>query len=170
MPRFAANLSMLYNEHAFLDRFAAAAADGFQGVEYLFPYEFPAAEIARRLQDNGLAQVLFPGRANGSLVVREGQVRGSELIGQSFHDARYFWSRPSATTPGYNAAASGGSNLGPLNPTLLEAINARVAALRAADPQNDQPIPVDLVTASASGLDPHISVAAARYQLARVAR
>jgi K+-transporting ATPase ATPase C chain len=118
----------------------------------------------------GIAQVLFPGRANGSLVVRDDKVSGSELIGQPFQEARYFWGRPSATTPAYNAAASTGSNLGPLNPALIEGVKARVAALRAADPGNTDPIPVDLVTTSASGLDPHISVAAARYQVARVAR
>lgn len=119
----------------------------------------------------GLAQLLFPDQANGSLIVREGKVIGSRLIGQYFDKPEYFWSRPSATAPfPYNAAASGGSNLGPTNPVLIEAINARVAALRAADPGNDLPIPVDLVTASGSGLDPHISPAAAQYQAKRVAR
>ena len=119
----------------------------------------------------GLAQLLFPDQANGSLIVREGRVIGSRLIGQYFDKPEYFWSRPSATAPfPYNAAASGGSNLGPTNPVLIEAVNARVAALRAADPGNDLPIPVDLVTASGSGLDPHISPAAAFYQLGRVAR
>lgn len=119
----------------------------------------------------GLAQLLFPDQANGSLIVREGKVIGSRLIGQHFDKPEYFWSRPSATAPfPYNAAASGGSNLGPTNPVLIEAVNARVAALRAADPGNDLPIPVDLVTASGSGLDPHISPAAAQYQAKRVAR
>lgn len=119
----------------------------------------------------GLAQLLFPDQANGSLIVREGRVIGSRLIGQFFDKPEYFWSRPSATAPfPYNAAASGGSNLGPTNPVLIEAVNARVAALRAADPGNDLPIPVDLVTASGSGLDPHISPAAAQYQAKRVAR
>ena len=119
----------------------------------------------------GLAQVFFPEQTNGSLIVREGKVIGSKLIGQYFDKPEYFWSRPSATAPyPYNAAASGGSNLGPTNPALVEAVKVRVAALRAADPTNDVPIPVDLVTASASGLDPHISPAAALYQIKRVAR
>ena len=119
----------------------------------------------------GLAQVLFPARSNGSLIVRDGKPAGSELIGQAFSDPKYFWGRPSATTPfANNAASSIGSNLGPTNPALKEAIKQRVDALRAADPGNAAPVPVDLVTASGSGLDPHISPAAARYQLARVAR
>jgi K+-transporting ATPase ATPase C chain len=119
----------------------------------------------------GLAQLLFPGRAAGSIVTRDGHAVGSRLIGQSFSDSRYFWSRPSATTPQpYNGTASGGSNLGPLNPALLEGIKARVAALRSADPGNRAPVPIDLVTASASGLDLEISLAAADYQAARVAR
>jgi K+-transporting ATPase ATPase C chain len=119
----------------------------------------------------GLAQAVFPHQANGSLIVEAGQVRGSELIGQPFDDPRYFWGRPSATAPfPYNAAASVGSNDGPLSPVLLERVQARVAALRAADPGNEQPIPVDLVTASGSGLDPDISLAAALYQVPRVAR
>jgi len=118
-----------------------------------------------------LAQALFPHQARGSLVLREGRAVGSTLIGQAFSDPGHFWSRPSATTPQpYNGTASTGSNLGPLNPALTDAIKARVAALRAADPGNTAPVPVDLVTASASGLDPHISVAAANYQAARVAR
>lgn len=119
----------------------------------------------------GLAQLMFPHQANGSLIVRDGRVIGSELIGQHFDRPDYFWSRPSATLPfPYNAAASSGSNLGPTNPVLLEAVKARVAALRAADPGNDLSVPVDLVTASGSGLDPHISRAAALYQAKRVAR
>jgi len=119
----------------------------------------------------GAAQILFPHQANGSLIVRNNQALGSELIGQPFDDPRYFWDRPSATSPyPYNAAASSGSNLGPSNPTLLDTIRTRIAALKAADPQNQQPIPVDLVTASGSGLDPDISVAAALYQLPRVAK
>jgi K+-transporting ATPase ATPase C chain len=118
-----------------------------------------------------LAQLLFPGPANGSLVVEHGRAVGSRLIGQPFDDPRYFWGRLSATAPSpYNAAASSGSNLGPLSDALREAAKARVDALRAADPGNAAPIPVDLVTASASGLDPHISPAAARYQARRVAR
>ncbi|HWX70729.1 MAG TPA: potassium-transporting ATPase subunit KdpC [Steroidobacteraceae bacterium] len=117
------------------------------------------------------AQVLFPSRAAGSLLMRDGRAVGSRLIGQSFGDPRYFWSRPSATAPQpYNGTASTGSSLGPLNPTLLDAAKARVAALRAADPGNDAPVPIDLVTASGSGLDPEISLAAANYQAARVAR
>lgn len=119
----------------------------------------------------GLAQVLFPTQAAGSLVLREGKPVGSALIGQNFSDPKHFWGRPSATGPtAYNASASGGSNLGPLNPALREAVAVRIAALRAADPGNTAPVPVDLVTASASGLDPHISPAAASFQVARVAR
>jgi K+-transporting ATPase ATPase C chain len=119
----------------------------------------------------GLAQLFFPDQANGSLIIHNGKVIGSKLIGQYFDRPEYFWSRPSATSPfPYNAAASSGSNLGPTNPALIEAVKARVAALRAADPGNDSPIPIDLVTASGSGLDPHISPAAALYQLKRVAR
>jgi K+-transporting ATPase ATPase C chain len=119
----------------------------------------------------GVAQTVFPHQANGSLVERNGQAVGSTLIGQSFARPENFWSRPSATGPmAYNAGASSGSNLGPGNPALAEAVQARIAALRAADPGNTAPVPVDLVTASASGLDPHISLAAARYQVARVAR
>ena len=119
----------------------------------------------------GLAQAWFAHQAHGSLVIDNGQAVGSELIGQGFSAPRYFWPRPSATSPGpYDGANSGGSNLGPLNPALQEAVKARIAALRAADPGNPLPVPVDLVTASASGLDPHISPAAARYQAGRVAR
>jgi K+-transporting ATPase ATPase C chain len=119
----------------------------------------------------GIAQLAFPLQANGSLIVRNGQIIGSELIGQSFDDPKYFWGRPSVTPDyPYNAAASSGSNLGPSNPALKAAVESRIAALRAADPGNTQPIPVDLVTASGSGLDPHISPAAAMYQVPRVAR
>ncbi len=118
----------------------------------------------------GIAQAVFPAQANGSLIVKEGNVIGSSLIGQQFEAPKYFWGRLSATGPAYNAAASSGSNLGPTNPALLDAVKARIAALKAADPANTLPIPVDLVTASASGLDPHISPAAADYQLARVAK
>jgi K+-transporting ATPase ATPase C chain len=119
----------------------------------------------------GLAQAIFPFQANGSLIVKDGQVIGSKLVGQSFDDPRYFWGRLSATGPvPYNAAASSGSNLGPTNPALTDAVQARIAALKDADPQNTSPIPVDLVTASGSGLDPDVSVAAALYQVARVAR
>lgn len=119
----------------------------------------------------GVAQLLLPWQANGSLVMRDGQPVGSALIGQSFTDPGHFLGRPSATGPQpYNAAASTGSNLGPLNPALTDAVKARVAALKAADPGNAAPVPVDLVTASASGLDPDISLAAAHYQAPRVAR
>jgi K+-transporting ATPase ATPase C chain len=119
----------------------------------------------------GIAQTAFHDAANGSLIERDGKVLASKLIGQPFDDPGYFWSRPSATSPQpYNGAASSGSNLGPRNPALAEAVAARVKALRDADPGNAVPIPVDLVTTSASGLDPHIGVAAAEYQIARVAR
>ncbi len=119
----------------------------------------------------GLAQLLFHDQAAGSLIVANGHPVGSRIIGQSFSDPKYFWSRPSATAPQpYNAIASGGSNQGPLNPALTDAVKSRIEALKAADPTNPLPVPVDLVTASASGLDPDISIAAARYQAARVAR
>jgi len=119
----------------------------------------------------GIAQAFFHHQANGSLIEENGASVGSELIGQPFSDPKYFWGRLSATTPfPYNAAASSGSNYGPSNPALREAIQARIDALKAADPDNNQPIPVDLVTFSASGLDPDISVAAADYQVPRVAR
>jgi potassium-transporting ATPase KdpC subunit len=118
----------------------------------------------------GVAQVLFPNQANGSLITQNGQVVGSSLIGQQFDAPKYFWGRLSATGDHpYNAAASGGSNLGPTNPALQKEVSDRIAALKAADPGNTQPIPVDLVTSSGSGLDPDISIAAARYQAARVA-
>ncbi|HZX69272.1 MAG TPA: potassium-transporting ATPase subunit KdpC [Rhodanobacter sp.] len=123
------------------------------------------------LAATGLAQLIFPQQANGSLIVKNGRPIGSVLIGQSFTDPKYFWGRPSATTPqADNGINSGGSNLGPTNPALTEAVTQRIAALRAADPANTAPVPVDLVTASGSGLDPQISPAAAQYQLARVAR
>ena len=119
----------------------------------------------------GVAQTAFPHQANGSLITQGGKAVGSELIGQSFTEPGHFWGRPSATAPmPYNAAASGGSNLGPTNPALTDAVKARIEALRAADPGNTRPVPVDLVTTSASGLDPHISPAAAAYQTERVAR
>ena len=119
----------------------------------------------------GIAQITFAAQAHGSLITAEGQIIGSTLIGQPFVAPKYFWGRPSATAPfPYNANASAGSNLGPTNPALIAQVQARAQALRAADPDNRAPIPVDLVTSSASGLDPHISVAAADYQAARVAR
>ena len=127
--------------------------------------------LAYPLLVTGVAQVVFADAANGSLVIKDGRSVGSQLIGQAFSEPGHFWSRPSATGPfAYNAGASGGSNLGPLNPALADAVKARVEALRAADPGNTAAVPVDLVTASASGLDPDISRAAADYQLARVAR
>jgi K+-transporting ATPase ATPase C chain len=118
----------------------------------------------------GIGTALFADAAKGSLIVSGGQPIGSRLIGQNFAEPKYFWGRPSATaTAPYNALASGGSNQGPLNPALEEAVRGRIEALRAADPANGALIPVDLITASASGLDPHISVAAAKYQVTRVA-
>ena len=127
--------------------------------------------LAYPLLVTALGQALFPAQAAGSLVLQDGKPVGSLLIGQNFSDPGHFWGRPSATAPQpYNALASSGSNLGPLNPALLDAVKGRIQALRAADPGNTENIPVDLVTASASGLDPHISVAAARYQVPRVAR
>jgi len=119
----------------------------------------------------GIAQTLFRAQANGSLIVKDGKPVGSTLIGQPFDDPKYFWSRPSATSPfADNAASSSGSNLSPTNADLVKAVQGRVDALRAADPGNAMPVPVDLVTASGSGLDPHISPAAALYQVPRVAR
>ena len=127
--------------------------------------------VAYPLLVTGAAQLLFPDQAGGSLILRDGKPVGSSLIGQNFTDPGHFWGRPSATgSMPYNASASSGSNQGPLNPALVDAVKGRIDALRAADPGNAGPVPVDLVTASASGLDPHISPAAARYQAARVAR
>jgi potassium-transporting ATPase KdpC subunit len=118
-----------------------------------------------------IAHAIFPREANGSVIERQGKLTGSELIGQAFDDPRYFWGRPSATekTP-YNAASSSGSNLGPTNPDLLKAAKERIEMLRQAHPDQSGPVPIDLVTASGSGLDPHISPAAAEYQVARVAK
>ncbi|UQA55587.1 potassium-transporting ATPase subunit KdpC [Polyangium aurulentum] len=128
--------------------------------------------IAYPLALTGVAEVVFPAQARGSLLSGDqGEVLGSRLIGQPFSAPGYFWGRPSATAPfAYNAAASTGSNLGPTSEALAETVRARIAALRAADPENTAPVPVDLVTASGSGLDPHISPAAAQYQIGRVAR
>src|SRR5882724_8765065 len=127
--------------------------------------------VAYPLLVTGIAQALFPSQAQGSLIVKDGRVVGSRLIGQPFDDPKYFWSRPSATSPfADNAASSSGSNLSPTNPDLVKAVQGRVDALRAADPGNTAPVPVDLVTASASGLDPHISPAGAFYQVPRVAK
>ena len=127
--------------------------------------------LAYPLAVTGIAQALFHDQANGSLVLKDGKPAGSALIGQNFSDTKHFWGRPSATSPmPYNAANSGGSNLGPLNPALTDSVKGRIDALRAADPGNTAPVPVDLVTASGSGLDPHISPAAAHYQVARVAK
>jgi K+-transporting ATPase ATPase C chain len=119
----------------------------------------------------GIAQTVFHKQAEGSLITSsDGKILGSSLIGQNFDDPKYFWSRISATSPVYNASSSSGSNLGPSNPALLDEVKGRITALKSADPSNNDPIPVDLVTSSGSGLDPHISLAAANYQLARVAR
>ncbi|MBL0147380.1 MAG: potassium-transporting ATPase subunit KdpC [Ideonella sp.] len=127
--------------------------------------------IAYPLIVTGIGQVAFPDQAAGSLILRDGKPVGSSLIGQNFSDPKYFWGRPSATAPQpYNASNSSGSNQGPLNPALTDAVKGRIEALRAADPGNTAPLPVDLVTASGSGLDPHISVAAAQFQAARVAK
>jgi potassium-transporting ATPase KdpC subunit len=127
--------------------------------------------VAYPLAVTGIARLAFPSQAHGSLLARDGHVVGSRLVGQAFDRPEFFWGRPSATAPvPYNAGASSGSNLGPLNPALADAVKARIAALRAADSTATGPVPVDLVTASASGLDPHISPAAAEFQVARVAR
>jgi K+-transporting ATPase ATPase C chain len=130
-----------------------------------------ATGIVYPLLVTGVAQLAFPERANGSLIRREGGYAGSELIGQPFDDPKYFWGRLSATPDFlYNSASSSGSNLGPSNPALVEAVKARLEALQKADPGNKSSVPIDLVTSSGSGLDPHISPAAAFYQVARVAR
>ena len=127
--------------------------------------------VAYPLVVTGVAQVLFPSQANGSLIAKDGKPIGSMLIGQSFDDPKYFWGRPSATSPQpNNALSSSGSNLGPTNPALTDAVKQRIEALRAADPANTAAVPVDLVTASGSGLDPEISPAAAAYQVPRVAK
>jgi potassium-transporting ATPase KdpC subunit len=127
--------------------------------------------IAYPLVIAGIARVAFPRQAAGSLILKDGRLIGSTLIGQNFSDPKYFWGRPSATAPQpYNGTASSGSNLGPLNPVLIDAVKANAKALHEADTDNARPIPVDLVTASASGLDPEISPAGARYQAARVTR
>lgn len=127
--------------------------------------------VAYPLVITGIAQVAFPAQAAGSLIIKDGKPVGSSLIGQNFSDPKHFWSRPSATAPQpYNGVASSGSNLGPLNPALTDGVKSRIDALHAADPTNKAPIPVDLVTASASGLDPDISLAAAYYEAPRVAR
>jgi K+-transporting ATPase ATPase C chain len=127
--------------------------------------------LAYPLAVTGVARMAFADQASGSLIMKDGKPIGSSLIGQNFSDPKYFWGRPSATSPmPNNAAGSSGSNLGPLNPALMDAVKGRVQTLKAADPGNASPVPVDLVTASGSGLDPHISVAAAQYQAARVAR
>jgi K+-transporting ATPase ATPase C chain len=127
--------------------------------------------VAYPLLVTGIGQIVFPEQANASLVERDGKIVGSRLIGQPFSDPKYFWPRPSATGPvPYNPGASSGSNQGPLNPALADAVKERIEALRAADPGQTQGVPVDLVTASGSGIDPHISPAAAAYQVPRVAR
>ena len=127
--------------------------------------------IAYPLLVTAVAQLAFPDQAAGSLILRDGKPVGSSLIGQNFSDPKYVWGRPSATGPmPYNASSSGGSNQGPLNPALADAVKGRIEALRAADPGNTAPVPVDLVTASGSGLDPHLSVAGAMFQAARVAK
>lgn len=145
--------------------------DIFRPTIVLFVLLSAITGIVYPLAVTGVARVAFPEQAAGSLVVRDGKPVGSTLIGQNFTDPKHFWGRPSATTPmPYNGGASGGANQGPLNPALADAVKARIEALRAADPGNDVPVPVDLVTASASGLDPDISPAAARYQAPRIAR
>ena len=127
--------------------------------------------IAYPVVVTGIAQLVFPHQANGSLILKDGKPAGSTLIGQPFDDPKYFWGRPSATSPfGYNAGASGASNLSPTNADLIKTVQGRVDALRAADSGNTAPVPVDLVTASGSGLDPDISPAAALYQVGRVAK
>ena len=118
----------------------------------------------------GIAQALLPNQANGSLIYQNGKIIGSSLIGQTFDDPKYLWGRISATSPQYNASNSSGSNIGPSNPALIDEVNGRIKALKAADSNNANPIPIDLVTSSASGLDPHISLAAAYYQIPRIAK
>jgi len=141
-----------------------AAVVGFALLSLLTGLVYPLAVT-------GLAQLAMPTQANGSLIVREGKAIGSALVGQPFSDPKYFWGRPSATAPQpYNGLASSGSNLGPTNPALHDAVRERIAVLRAADPRQTTPVPIDLVTASASGLDPDISPAAAQWQLEPVAR
>jgi K+-transporting ATPase ATPase C chain len=155
---------------------ATAAARGateglFRPAIVLFVALSLVTGLAYPLLVTGIAQVALRDAANGSLIVRDGKVVGSRLIGQPSSDPKHFWSRPSATSPmPYNGGASSGSNLGPLNPALHDAVKARIEALRQADPGNTAAVPIDLVTASASGLDPHISRAAANYQAARVAK
>ena len=137
----------------------------------LFVFLTVVTGVVYPLAVTGVARAAFPRQAAGSLIVQDGRTVGSSLIGQNFSDPKYFWGRPSATGPmANNGQGSGGSNLGPLNPALTDAIKGRVEALRAADPGNKAPVPVDLVTSSASGLDPEISVAAAQYQARRIAR
>ena len=137
----------------------------------LFIFLSVVTGIIYPLAVTGIAKTLFPSAANGSLVENGGKLVGSMLIGQNFTGAQYFWGRPSATSPNpNNGTASGGSNLGPLNPALADAVKARIAALKQTDPSNTKPVPIDLVTASASGLDPEISPAAAEYQIERVAK
>jgi len=117
-----------------------------------------------------VAQIVFPKQANGSRIYRNGKVVGSFLVGQTFDDPKYLWGRISATSPQYNASSSSGSNIGPSNPALIDEVSGRIKTLKTADPNNTNPMPVDLVTSSASGLDPHISLAAANYQVPRIAR
>jgi potassium-transporting ATPase KdpC subunit len=126
--------------------------------------------VAYPLLVTGIAQAAFPHQARGSLIMKDGKALGSSLIGQPFDDPKYFWSRPSGTSPAYNGAASTATNLGPTNPALTEAVAQRIEALHRADPDNHDPVPVDLVTASGSGLDPHVSPAAALYQVHRIAK
>ncbi len=126
--------------------------------------------VAYPLLVTGISQTLFKNQANGSLIFKDGKPVGSSLIGQSFDDPKYLWGRPSATSPAFNASASSGSNFGPMNPDFVKTVEARIKILKMADPTNTTAIPVDLVTASASGLDPHISLAGAFYQILRIAR
>lgn len=143
----------------------------FRPAVTLFVLLSATTGIVYPLAVTGIAQVVFPDAATGSLLLKDGKAVGSRLIGQNFGEPKYFWGRPSATSPyPYNGAASGGSNQGPLNPALVDAVKGRIDTLRAVDPDNKLPIPADLLTASGSGLDPHISPAAATYQLDRVAR